>query len=310
MNGSSSFNTHLPILEARNWERWSAMMKNLFGAQDLLEIVQDGVAELAANAIDVKRNAHKELKKKDCKALFLIQQSLDEGNFERISKTVSSKEAWDILSTYHEGDDKVKLIKLQSLRRKFELMQMEDDQKISEYISKLINLVNQMKACSETITDQQIVEKIMRTLSSRFDFIVVAIQESKDVKTLKNEELQSSLEAHELMVSERSNENQFNKLCKFKLSRRMRMIGRTLRKGRKTLKEETGLKARTMDLKKVNLQRKEILIKGRKLIRRRFSASNVRNLDTMLKNVGLVKENNQRMMKRKLKLHKMIQMIH
>jgi len=46
----------------------------------------------------------------------------------------------------------------------------------------------------------------MRTLSSRFDFIVVAIQESKDVKTLTIEELQSSLEAHELMVSVRSME--------------------------------------------------------------------------------------------------------
>jgi len=92
MNGSSSFNTHLPILEARNWERWSAVMKNLFGAQNLLEIVQNGVGDLAANATEVQRNAHKDLKKKDSKALFLIQQSLDEGNFERISKLVSSKE--------------------------------------------------------------------------------------------------------------------------------------------------------------------------------------------------------------------------
>jgi len=135
MNGSSSFNTHLRILEARNWERWSAVMKNLFGAQDLLEIVQNGVGDLATNAAEVQRNAHKDLKKKDCKALFLIQQSLDEANFERISKTVSSKEAWDILSKYHEGDNKVKLIKLQSLRRRFELKQMEDNHKISEYIS-------------------------------------------------------------------------------------------------------------------------------------------------------------------------------
>jgi len=46
----------------------------------------------------------------------------------------------------------------------------------------------------------------MRTLSSRFDFIVLAIQESKDVKTLKIEELHNSLEAHESMVSERSSE--------------------------------------------------------------------------------------------------------
>jgi len=119
MNGSNSFNTHLPILEARNWERWSAVMKYLFGAQDLLEIVQ--------NAAEFQKNAHKYLKKKDCKALFIIQQSLDEGNFERISKSVSLKEAWDILSKYHEGYDKMKLIKLQSLRRKFELMQMEEE---------------------------------------------------------------------------------------------------------------------------------------------------------------------------------------
>ena len=121
MNGSSSFNTHLTVLEARNWERWSAAMKNMFGAQDWLEIMQNGVTYLATNATEVQRNVHKDLKKKDCKALFLIQQSLDEGNFERISKSTSSKEAWDILAKYHEGDDKVKLIKLQSLRRNFEL---------------------------------------------------------------------------------------------------------------------------------------------------------------------------------------------
>ena len=48
-------------------------MKNLFGAQDLLEIMHNDVDDLAANAAEVQRNAHKDLKKKDCKALFLIQ---------------------------------------------------------------------------------------------------------------------------------------------------------------------------------------------------------------------------------------------
>jgi archaellum biogenesis ATPase FlaH len=59
----------------------------------------------------------------------------------------------------------VKQIKLQYLRRKFELMQMEEEQKIADYISKLVNVVNQRKAFIETISDQQIVEKIMRTIS-------------------------------------------------------------------------------------------------------------------------------------------------
>ena len=103
--------------------------------------------------------------------------------------------------------------------------------------------------------------------------------------------------------------DQFNKPCKFKISKKMTMIGRNSRKGRITIREETGLKARTKVLIKVNLQRKEILLKTRRkvLIRRKFNASNVRSLDTLLLNVGLVKESKLRMMKNRLRLHKMIQ---
>ncbi len=55
--------------------------------------------------------------------------------------------------------------------------------------------MNQMKSCCEINSDQQIVEKVMRTSSPIFDFIVVVIQESKYVKTMKIEELHSSLKA-------------------------------------------------------------------------------------------------------------------
>ena len=82
-------------------------------------------------------------------------------------------------------------------------MLMEDDQKIANYFSKLMMVVNQMKTCGEVFTDQQINEKVMRTLTSKFDFIVVAIQESRDIGTMKIEDLQSSLEAHELLIIER-----------------------------------------------------------------------------------------------------------
>ncbi len=43
-------------------------------------------------------------------------------------------------------------------------MQMEEEQNNVEYITKLISVVNQMKACGQVVTDQKIVEKIMRTL--------------------------------------------------------------------------------------------------------------------------------------------------
>jgi len=86
----------------------------------------------------VQRAAYKENKKKDCKALFYIQQNVDNQHFEKISKATRSKEAWDILENYHNGGERVKQVKLQSYRRKYEMMQMEEDQKVSDYFSKMI----------------------------------------------------------------------------------------------------------------------------------------------------------------------------
>ena len=83
----------------------------------------------------------------------------------------------------------MKQVKLQSYRRKYEMMQMDEDQKVSDYFSKMIEIMNLMKNCGENISDQMVVEKVWRSLSQKFDFIVVAIQKAKDVKTMKIEEL-------------------------------------------------------------------------------------------------------------------------
>ncbi|KHN20423.1 hypothetical protein glysoja_045572, partial [Glycine soja] len=60
-----------------------------------------------------------------------------------------------------------------------------------------------MKNCGEKISNQTIVEKILRTLNPKFDHIVVAIEESKKLKEIIVEELQGSLEAHEQRLIER-----------------------------------------------------------------------------------------------------------
>jgi len=201
--------------------------------------VENGYEDLVANAIDVQRAAFKEHKKKDCKALFYIQQNVDFNHFEKISKITRSKEAWDSLAKYNEGSDNVKQVMLHSLRRNYELMLMEDDQRITDYISKLLSVVNLLKDCREEVSDQQVVGKIMRSLTSKFHFTVVVIQESKDLKTLKIEELQSSLEAYEMLVIERIQKEVLNKPCKLKSPRKMDMIS-IQRRERKVQEGELG----------------------------------------------------------------------
>ncbi|KAK2386041.1 putative mitochondrial protein [Trifolium repens] len=203
---TNGFGANILVLDGKNWDRWSAVMKSLFGAQDCYEVVMNGYEELGENPTDAQRNAFKEIKKKDYKALFYIQQNVDSQHFEKIAKATKSKEAWDILQAYHDGGEKVKQVKLQSYRKSYEMMQMEDDQKVSDYFSKLLAVVHQMQTCGENITDKMVVEKVLRSLNPKFDFIVVAIQESHDISDMKIEALQSSLEAHELMVINRSSE--------------------------------------------------------------------------------------------------------
>ena len=141
---------------------------------------------------------------------------------------------------------------------------MEEDQKVSDYFSKMTENVNLMKYYGENILDQMIVEKILRSLSQKFDFILVAIQESKDVKTMKVEELQSSLEAHELLVLDRSSE----------------------RSVQQALQVQTG---QIMEDLKLNLLKEDLVkIKTRRgtLIKVKFSAIIVKSMDTLLMNVG------------------------
>ncbi|XP_050896242.1 uncharacterized protein LOC127102978 [Lathyrus oleraceus] len=92
---------------------------------------------------------------------------------------------------------------------------MEEKKTINYFKTRITRLVNQVKACGETITEQYVVAKILRSLTPRFDNIVVAIEESKDLVTMSKEELQSSLEAHEVPKSKNSTcqrrESNYNK---------------------------------------------------------------------------------------------------
>ena len=167
-------------------------------------VVQNGIEEPTASTPDAQRQVWKDLKKKDCKALFFLHQCVDSAHFEKIVAATTSKEAWDILAKACSGDDRLKKVKLNALKRQYELLQMEDNERICDYFTRLLRIVNQMQECGDRFKDQDLVEKAMRTLTPRFDGRVAAIEEARDLFKMKIEQLQASLEAHELKMNERS----------------------------------------------------------------------------------------------------------
>lgn len=72
---------------------------------------------------------------------------MDDAYFEKIQNANTAKEAWNILCRCHAGGEKIKKVRLQTLRKKYELLQMQDGEKISKYFNKILTLTNQMKSC-------------------------------------------------------------------------------------------------------------------------------------------------------------------
>ncbi|GAU32258.1 hypothetical protein TSUD_53860 [Trifolium subterraneum] len=179
-------------------------MKLIFGFQEVQEVIEVGITSIAANTTEAEQTAHRALKKKDFKAMFFIHQCVDLVNFQKIENATSAKECWGILEKGHSSDDKLKQVRLITWKRQFELLQMDENEFIAEYFNKITNITNQMNSCGSTVSDGDMVEKVIETLSSKFDYIIVAIMEAKDVSTMKLEELQCSLELHEQRIGART----------------------------------------------------------------------------------------------------------
>lgn len=65
-----------------------------------------------------------------------------------------------------------------------------------------------MRSNGEIMPDSKIVEKILRTLTEKFTYVVISIEESKDTTSMSIDELQSSLAVHEQKLKRTSHEEE------------------------------------------------------------------------------------------------------
>jgi hypothetical protein len=74
---------------------------------------------------------------------------------------------------------------------------MKETETVDEYFSRTLAIANKMTALGERLAQVNIVEKVLRSMTSKCNYVVCSIEESNDVTTLTIDELQSSLLVHE-----------------------------------------------------------------------------------------------------------------
>jgi hypothetical protein len=218
-----------PIILGKNYELWSLQMRLFLQAQECWDPVDLGYVEPdptdLATMTNQQRIAQATQRNRENKAKLWIQNSVDDLIFSKITGIGTSKQAWDILKSSYQGNDRVKTVKLQTLRTQFETLRMTKSENVDQFMTKFMGIVNQIRLTGEAITDQRIVEKVLRSLPKKFEMVVTKILESKDLSRFSIDELTGSLVTHEtrLHLTDESIANSFKTQFSFS---RGRGIGR------------------------------------------------------------------------------------
>ena len=79
----------------------------------------------------------------------------------RISTCRLAKEMWDKLELIYKGMSKVKETKANLLITEYEMFRMKNDESISDMFTRLMQLINHLKALGKMYTDTELVRKVL-----------------------------------------------------------------------------------------------------------------------------------------------------
>ncbi|KHN25123.1 Retrovirus-related Pol polyprotein from transposon TNT 1-94, partial [Glycine soja] len=193
-----------------HYDHWALLMDNFLRSKEYWGLVENGIPELVEGTpfTEVERKHIDDQKLKDLKAKNYLFQALDRSVLETILNKDTSKNIWDSLKQKYQGTSRVKRAQLQALRKEFEILRMKEGESVNDYFAWTLAIANKMKANGENKGDVAVVEKILRSMTPKFDYVVCSIEESKDTDTLTIDELQSSLLVHELRMTSHVEEAQ------------------------------------------------------------------------------------------------------
>jgi len=182
-----------------HYDHWAMLMENFLRSKEYWNLIDPGIPQHAAGVvlIENEKKTLEELKLKDLKAKNYIFQAIDRAVLETILNKGTSKEIWDSLKKKYQGTARVKRAQLQALRRDWEILSMKSGEFVNDYFARTLTIANKMRMYGEQMADLTIIEKILRSMTARYDYVVCSIEESHDLDSMAVDELQSSLLVHE-----------------------------------------------------------------------------------------------------------------
>ncbi|GAU51208.1 hypothetical protein TSUD_188920 [Trifolium subterraneum] len=169
------------------------LMENLLRSKEYWSLIEVGVTVAPANPTAEQQRLANANKLTDMKVKNFLFQSIDRSILETILHHETAKDIWDGMKKKYQGSTKVRRAQLQALRREFEILAMGDKESVNDYFARTLTIANKMTSFGERIEQVTLVEKVLRSMPAKFNYVVCSIEKSNDITSLSIDELQSNL---------------------------------------------------------------------------------------------------------------------
>ena len=155
----------------------------------------------------------------NAKATYALMQALNDDDLSRIIYCKSAYEIWNSLITTHEGTSQVKKAKVDLLMSEYENFAMIENEPIDDMLTRFNNITNGLISLGETITNDQKVRKIIRSLPKTWEVKSTTLKELNDAKEMNYTVFMGNLKTYEMeMKARKSREPQKEKGNAFKIN--------------------------------------------------------------------------------------------
>ncbi|GKU96927.1 hypothetical protein SLEP1_g10107 [Rubroshorea leprosula] len=191
--------TKPPFFDGTNYNYWKNRMKGFM----LANVPKAWIVTMKGPYVPMKVVGESEVPKEEVewndedlvkiminnKAINMLQCALNPTEFHRVSGCDMAKEMWDMLEVTHERTSQVKESKINRLIYMYEIFKMKPEESIQDMYTRLNDIGTNFKDLGKVYPSQEVVRKVLRSLPKNWEAKKTAIEESKDLNTLKLEDV-------------------------------------------------------------------------------------------------------------------------
>ncbi|VFQ85558.1 unnamed protein product [Cuscuta campestris] len=130
-------------------------------------------------------------------AINFLYCAVNANDYQKISRCQTANQMWNKLMVTYECTPQVRESKIDLLTHEYELFAMKENELVEDMFGRFSNIVNDLDMLGKTLTDKELVRKILRSLTKEWESKVNSIYEGRDYNVITYDGLRGNLITYE-----------------------------------------------------------------------------------------------------------------